>query len=330
MLGELRGINYEKLASQTALILSKTESKYVSALSPLLFRETGLPIDEATPADLEHLQHFSGFDHFFSSEMMIEIYRELFAGLGFRVERQSNVEIDSESRPRKQTRAFCAPIRIPGEVKLVLNLIGGQVRYREFLCASGETQLFAWTSQNLYPEFRIGGDPAVQDAWGMLFGNLLLEEHWLLGTFGFVESKRFRQALRVFRLAAVRQNSARLGYQVDFHLGKLSGNAGAHYIEWMTDAARVQYDEAEHLRDVTDSLYPADFLRACAFEAQMREYLKTQFGVRWWTSRKAGEMLIDLWNTGQRHGVEDLATMIGMGELDFDWLAAELVNEMEG
>lgn len=31
-------------------------------------------------------------------------------------------------------------------------------------------------------------------------------------------------------------------------------------------------------------------------------------------------MLIDLWNTGQRYGVEDLARMIGLGELDFECL----------
>jgi hypothetical protein len=330
MLCELRGMDYEQLASQAALILSKTESKYVSALSSLLIRETGLPIDEATLADLEYMQRFSGFDHFFSRERMIETYRELFAGLGFRVERQSNVEVDSEPHPGKQSQAFCAPVRIPGEIKLVINLIGGQERYREFLRASGQTQLFAWTSQNLYPEFRIGGDPAVHLAWGMLVENLMLEEHWLMGTFGFVESKRFRQALEVLRLAVMRQNSASLGYQVDFHSGRLSGNAGARYAESMTDAVRVQCDETGHLRDVTDSLYPADFLRACAFEAQMREYLKTRFGVRWWVSRKAGEMLIDLWNTGQRYRVEELATMIGLGELDIDWLAAELVKKIEG
>jgi hypothetical protein len=330
MLSELRGIDYEKLSTETALILSGTESRYVSVLSPLIVRETGLPIDEATLADLRYLHRFGRFDHFFSPERMIETYRELFAGLGFKVEGQSNVEIDTEPRPRKQSRAFCAAVRIPGEIKLVLNLIGGQARYREFLHAAGQTQLFAWTSQNIYPEFRIGGDPGVEIAWGMFFEHLLLEEPWLLGNFGFADSKGFRQALEVLRLAVVRQNSARLRYQVDFHSGRLSGNAGASYAESMTDAVRVQCDETGHLRDVTDSLDPADFLRASAFEAQLREHLKTRFGLRWWISRKAGEMLIDLWNTGHRYGVEELARLIGLGELDFDWLTAEMLREIEG
>jgi hypothetical protein len=73
----------------------------------------------------------------------------------------------------------------------------------------------------------------------------------------------------------------------------------------------------------------AHSLRARAFESQLREHLKTKFGLRWWASRKVGETLIDLWNTGQRHSVEELASMIGFGAMDFEWLTAELLEGSE-
>jgi hypothetical protein len=98
----------------------------------------------------------------------------------------------------------------------------------------------------------------------------------------------------------------------------------------MTDAARVRFDGTQRLRALDDAFHSADFLRASAFEAQMREYLKTHFGLRWWASSKAGETLIDIWNTGRRYAVEDLASMIGLGPLDFDWLASELLESLEG
>ena len=44
----------------------------------------------------------------------------------------------------------------------------------------------------------------------------------------------------------------------------------------------------------------------------------------------AGETLIDIWNTGRRYTVEELASMIGLGALDFDWLASESLESMEG
>jgi hypothetical protein len=330
MLHELRGLDYEGLAERARGVLSKTESGYVNALAGLLPRETGVSIDDATQADLGFLQRFPRFDHFFPRERMLGVYRELFAALGFSAEKQSNLAIDPEPRPGKEPRAFCSPIRVPDEIKLSINLTGGQANYREFLREAGRSQLYAWTSRNLHPEFRLGGDRAVVEAWGLLFENLTADERWLMATFGFVENMEFRRALAAFRLMSLRQRGALLVYEVEFHSGRLSGGAGTLYAELMTDAARVRFDGTERLRSLDAALHSADFLRASAFESQMREYLKTHFGLRWWASRKAGETLIDLWNTGRRHTLEELASMIGLGALDFDWLASDLLETLEG
>jgi hypothetical protein len=324
MQGELHGIDYQRLAEAAKVVLSKTESAYVLALSRLFARKIEIPMDEASQADLGYLYRFDEFDHFFSRGRMIEIYRELFTDLGFKVDKQENVELDSAARPEKGS--FCSPIRVPEEIKLVTDLTGGQMNYREFLRAAGQAQNYAWTSANLYPEFRIGSERAVKASWGMLLENLMFDRHWLLGTFGFIESEWFRHVLAILRLMAVRAAVARLDYELEFYSG--GGNTGARYTELMTDAVRVKFDEAGHLRDVSDDLHPANYLRACALESQLREHLKSKFGLRWWASRKAGEMLIDLWNMGERYTVEELASIIGLGKLDFDWLAAELLDQI--
>jgi hypothetical protein len=290
----------------------------------MLLREADVSIDEATAADLPYLQRYARFDAFFTREQMLWIYRELFSNLGFSTHDQSNIELDSTARPGKQSQAFSSPIRVPDEIKLSLNLAAGQRNYSEMLRASGQSQSAAWTSRNLYPEFQTGGDGGVAEAWGMLFENLLLNESWLMGTFGFVESAEFRRSLAVLRTMKLRQQAAKLIYETEFHSEKLSSGAGQRYAELMTDAVRVKFDGAECLREVSDDFRSANYLRAAAFEAQMRDYLKTKFGSRWWASAKAGETLIDLWNTGQRHSVEELAAMIGLGELDFDSLVTTL------
>jgi hypothetical protein len=324
---ELRGVDGEKLAERARLFLSKTESAYASAISGLFAREAGVSVDEATRADIGFLQRFDRFDHFFPRERMLGLYRELFVALGFDAEKQPNVEVDTTPQPQP---AFCAPIRVPDEIKLIVNPVGGQANYREFLRESGHAQHFAWTSRNIYPEFRIGGDGAVQRAWGMLLENLTLDGRWLMGALGFAENAPFRQALAAFKLMAARRYAALLTYESEFHSERLANSAGARYAELMTDAVRARFDEADCLRDLDDEFYSESFLRGCLFESQLREYLKTQFGLRWWASRKAGETLIDLWNTGQRYTVEELAAMIGLGELDFDWLASELLEQVEG
>lgn len=316
----MRGLDFGKLANSAEKILEKTESRYVSALAAMLPREVGVSLDEATAADLLRLRRYARFDVFFPREQMLRVYRELFADLGFNTDKQTNVELDTAARPGKQPQAFCSPIRVPDEIKLVANLTGGQANYGDFLRVAGQAQSAAWTSRNLPPEFQLGGDAAVPMAWAMLLENLLLEESWLAGTFGFVESAEFRRSLSVLRTMKLRHQAAKFRYELEFHSGNLTSGIGQRYAELMTDAVRVQFDEADCLREVSDDFRPADFLRAAAFEAQMRETLKTQFGSRWWASRKAGETLIDLWNTGQQYSAEELAAMIGLDELDFDLL----------
>jgi hypothetical protein len=320
----MREIDYEALAAKAMAFLSRTEESATSALKQFFAREFALPLDSATPAELSYLKSFRRLDHFFPHEQMIKVYRELFAGLGFNSDRQPNIEIEivAEPRPRNEGRPDCYPIRIPEEIKIIAGTTGGQRIYRRFLRAAGHAQNYAWTSRNLKYEFRIGGDRAVIESWGMLFDNLRLDKDWLLRTQDFAESLEFRQTAGLQRLLAIRRQAAKLNYEVEFHSGKV-GNAGPRYAELLTGATGIRIDESEYLRDLSDTIYPADFFRASAFESQLREYLKTKFGTRWWASSKAGEMLIDLWNTGQRYQIDELASMIGLGELDFDWLATE-------
>ncbi len=183
------------------------------------------------------------------------------------------------------------------------------------------------SNSSLPPEFRYvtpWGDRALELAWGLLFENLLLDASWLMGTFGLVDSLRFRQSLAALRLMNLRRHAAQSVFEYEFFSGKLVGTAADRYAESMGWSWQVEVEGREYSRAISPTLASADYLRAAAFEAQLREYLKSAFGAQWWTSRKAGEMLIDLWNTGQRHGVEELASLIGLGKPDYDWLAEDL------
>lgn len=76
-----------------------------------------------------------------------------------------------------------------------------------------------------------------------------------------------------------------------------------------------------HTRDTHEQLPPALYLRARLFATALGEYFRTRYGHRWWAARKAADELIDLWNTGARYTVEELASLAGLGELNFDLLA---------
>jgi hypothetical protein len=328
MLGELDGVDYARLAAAVAPLVARTEGAYVSALAPLLAHDAGVSLDEATEADLGRLLRPADFGQFFPPSMLRRVYAETFAGLGIKVEKQSNLELDDEPRPGKRGDAFCAPVRVPDEVKLVLNPAGGPADYQALLREAGRAERFAWTSRGLHPEFRYGGDAATLDCFAFLFNHLVHDEVWLADHLGFTAAGGFLHRLAVHKLLAVRRAAAQLTYEVELHAGQLASGAGARYAELLTDAARVRHDEAGRLRDAGDAMASAARLRAWAFEAQLREDLKTRYGARWWTSRKAGETLIDLWNTGGRYRAEEMAKLIGLGDLSFDWLASDLLRQI--
>lgn len=326
---ELHGLDYEELAARSSSLLSQTEGQYVSALAQLLEQDAQLPLEQATQADLPYLRRLTQFDQFFPREWLRGVYRETLAGLGIRTDKQEQIEIDDEPRPQKDSRAFCIPIRIPDEIKLVINPVGGQLDYQAFFHEAGHAQHFAWTSRHLSPEFQFSGDYAVTETYAFLFNYLLLEAQWLAEMLCFSESSSFLKRLAVHKLMMVRRYAAKLTYEVQLYAGKLAGTAGVRYAELLSDALRVRYDETEHLADLDDGFYAANYLRAWALETQLRDYLKSKYGSRWWTSRKAGELLIDSWNTGYRYQAEELASLLGLGELSFDWLASELLEQVK-
>lgn len=325
-------LDFEKLAQQAVQLLTQTESRFAARLKPLLLREAQLDLAEATPADLRYIQALPRAGSFFPDYRWLEVYSELGANLGFKTSQQKHVEIDGAARANKQARPFCAPVQIPTEIKLSVQpefaAHGQHLFYESLLQAAGETQLFAWTSSELLYEFRVPQDNALRSAWGTLFKQLLHEPEFLLGTFAFPDNAAFRQTLATLRLLQVRRTAALAQYEIELWADKLRETAGPRFVELLSDATQVRHDDSAHLRAVRQPLQACAQLRGWVFEAQFREYLKTQFGTRWWLSRKAGEMLIDLWNCGQRYSPEELAALIGLGPLDFEWLGQELLNAL--
>ncbi len=323
-----RGVDYETLAAQLQSFLTQTESAYAAALSSALLREAHVTLDEATGADLPYFQRLARFDQVFPAWQRKHAYRETFSGLGILTYQQTNVVLDDEARPHKSSKSAHFPIRVPDEIKVLITPQDGARSFASLLHESGHAQQFAWTSRNLYPEFQYSGDGAVREVFALLFAGLLSDPRWLGDVLSYHESHEFRHLLAVQKLLWLRRYIAKLQYEVELHAGQLASTAGTRYVELLTDAVRVRYDETEHLRDVADGLVVADALRAAAFEAQLREQLKTKFGSRWWTARKAGDYLIDLWNTGGRYPAEEMAQMIDLGAWSFDWLAAECLANL--
>jgi hypothetical protein len=315
-------VDYQLLAAEMSVFQTLTENDYADAFGEFCRSEGQIAREEAIAADLPLFERMERFDRFFANGNLNTIYHTLFADLGFRPGQQENLTLDFTPQARKRYRAACFAIRIPEEIKLVLNPAGNSTDYPRLLATAARAQHFAWTSETLRDELRVPGDGGLAAGWAALFASLFAEPSWLVETFGFVENREFRRLLAITELMRVRCDAAQLCYETELFGDRLAGTAAPRYVELLSDGVRVQYDQAGHL--VTESLAAADRLRGRALAMQMREHLKTRYGHAWWRARKAGEMISDIWNTGHRYRVEELASIIGLGSLDYDWLSAEM------
>ncbi|HSB07961.1 MAG TPA: hypothetical protein VLM38_00505 [Blastocatellia bacterium] len=319
----LRRLNYSDLALQASSFVARTESVYLTRLDDLLRRDLGVTIDEAERSDAMCLSHLTRFDERFPSRQMLRVYRETMAGLGIRTDAQSNISIDSEPRRRKNPRAFCMPISIPDEVKLVIRPAGGQSDYQALLHESGHAQHYGWASGALPSEFKYTGDYALTETYAFLFNHLISDGDWLAAFLGFAENAEFVRAAMLARLVSIRRYSAKLMYEIELHKDDDLAKSARVYAELQTSATCFKTEPTEFLFDLDDSFYSASYLRAWAFEISLREHLKTRFGIRWWASQRAGGFLKELWETGDRYTADEMAAQIGIGPIAFDPLIDE-------
>jgi hypothetical protein len=335
---EIMRTDFERLAKLTDSFLERTESAYTSALARAVARDLpDVSFDDLQHADFFFFQRMTQLDPFFPAQDLMTTYAAAMRGLGIRVEQQQNIHIDAEARPFKNPRAACFRINPPMDVRLLIAPVGGAYDYTVLFHEAGHAQHFGWSSRDLcrkHPEFLYAFDLGTSEGYAFLFSHLFQDAEWLVEHRPGVSPSQARQIVRSLALLTcgnVRRRCASLNYEIELHDSSnlLSERLAASYSDLLSQATHFRRSPALYLTDVDDGFYSAAYLRAWAFEVALREHLRTRWGRRWWASRKACDELIDLWNVSSRYTVEELAGLIGFGEISFDLLADSLIAAMK-
>ncbi|HZH32883.1 MAG TPA: hypothetical protein VEY11_19095 [Pyrinomonadaceae bacterium] len=292
-------------------------------------------------ADSLFLARLAHLDPFFAASELRPTYEATLGGLGIRAGRQSNVRIETTAaEPARARLPACLALRPPEDVRLVYRAEGGASYYRKFFEAAGRTQHFAWVSRDLnarYPELVHAPVETTRAAFAFLFGDLLTDAPWLAAQRNVrpAEAGEIARSFAFVELQQTRRACVRLRQQraLEGATQTRSEHLAGTYATALEEALGIRAHPALFLRDLVPAgahdprgdeathLPPAVYLRARLFAAALGEYFRTRHGHRWWTSNKAADELIDVWNTGSRYTVEELAALLGLGALNFDLLA---------
>lgn len=340
LLSGITDVEAKSLGAAADSFLERTAAVYATKLFEWSARH--LPAASAREpvyADSLFFARLTHLDPFFTASQLRSTYEATMSGLGIRIGRQSNLRLETITAEFDRMRAACLAVKPPDDVRLVYLSEGGASYYQKFFEAAGRAQNFAWVSRDLaarYPELVYAPDEATRAGFAFLFGDLFTDASWLAAhrnvrpweaseiarAFTLVELHRTRRACVCVQQQRVLEQAAETRSE---HLAE-------SYATALEEATRFRAHPSLFLRDLVPGglhdgagdgarLPPIVYVRARLFGAALGEYFRTRYGHRWWSTNKAADELIDMWNTGSRYTVEELASLTGLGALNFDLLA---------
>lgn len=322
---DVRGIDFKELERTMQNFLEQTSSLYVKIMDRAMKERMGIRLMDAERHDLIYFMRAEEFDNHFRKEEAVNTLKHTLANMGIYLEKQKNIYIDAEERPKKSPRAFCAPIRIPEDVKLVIMPEGGHNDYAALFHEAGHAEHFACVNPSLAIEYKWLGDNSVTESFASLLEYLMMDENWLMQytKMGENEAKEYLSFLGLITLYALRRYGAKLSYEIRLHSEGLEG-ADDFYKQVMEKHLGYRESKNHYLIDVDDGFYCTQYIQAWIFEAQLRTWLKKEYGEEWFNNPKAGEFLTSLWSQGQKYNVTELAQQLGYKGLDIQPLTAIL------
>ena len=308
---QLSGIDLADLERQTEALLAATEAEYEPVVEPELQRHLGLGFGEVRRSDLPAFFRAPTLDAAFPPERALPAVRQTLAGLGIDIDAQDNVIVDAELRPTKTPRAFCAPVRVPGEVYLMISPQGGRDDTQTLLHEAGHTEHFAHVQPGLSFERRLLGDNSFTEAFAFLFQYLAENPAWLEDVLG-VDGAPPAGYAQAVKLIFLRRYSAKLAYERRLHAaGADLAAMPEEYARRLSAAVHVDWPRGTWIADVDPFFYAACYIRAWATERALRAHLIDQFGERWFKEPAAGDVLKQIWSKGQRALAEELLEELG-------------------
>ncbi|HET6361210.1 MAG TPA: hypothetical protein VFH11_04055 [Gemmatimonadota bacterium] len=324
----LSGIDFDELESRTTALLAETADPYDDLLAHFGRRALpGVDLRGMWTHDLSRLFHGEEFAPLFPGESMVPSIERMVSAMGLDLTAGGRIELDIEERPSKTPRAFCATIRIPDEVKLVLQPYGGHDDWSTFLHELGHALHFANVDPEQPLEFRRMGDNGVTEGWAMTFDHLMLLPSFLRRVAGIRDPEPYLRFAAFRELAALRRYSAKLSYERSLHGDGPEPARADEYATRLSNATRARTPRELWIEDVDPHFYCVRYLRAWMFAGAVHAELRDRYDVDWFLNPRSGPFLAELWALGQEGRVEDLAReRLGVELLGFGPLM-EMIDE---
>jgi len=324
----LSGLSLTGLRAQCEQFLRDTQAMWDDTFPEFLTRVLGVKAKEATRADALALFRAREFDAYFPAREMEARVQKQTREMGVDPLASGRITLDTSEREGKRSRAFCAPVRVPEEVYLVLRPHGGQTDWSTFLHELGHALHFAYARPDYPFEYRWLGDNSVTESYAMLFDGLMQDAGWLKRYTDLGETRvhSFTRSAGFEELHYLRRYCAKFIYETELYGGDTRWSSLPDlYVDLLSTATSFAYPRSDAFVDIDPGYYSARYLRAWQLQALLDETLTARYNEDWWRNPRAGPWIVQsLFMEGQRELAHELATRVSGQSLSFDPLVREI------
>ena len=276
--------------------LKRTEEEYRDLAGEIFAGYLGLRWGEVENFDIPFLMSGVKFSDFRVDDPL-GILKKTLNFMGLNLDEFKNLHIDHEFRPKKSPRAFCAPIRVPDEVVVVVKPSGSFSDISVLFHEMGHALHFSNTAKDLPAVYRLMGRSGTSEIFAFNFQYIADSEGWVREFFG--KDGEFLRYRRFAYLYLRRRYAAKVIYETKLFSGDNWEDIGPNlYSEILTSATGVFHPPYNYFWDLDFGFYSVDYSQAWEAEENLREYLKHEFGEDWYFNGQSGEFLKELWRTG--------------------------------
>jgi hypothetical protein len=217
----------------------------------------------------------------------------------------SSIRVDDVDRPGKNASAFCSGIKIPTDVRISYRKSNPLEDFSSVFHEFGHGIHFASIDPHASFADRYGVASGVAEIFSIFFEGLIHEKLYLTGELGMSEAvaediiRRFQFNSLFFSAFYAANSILKLTY---WHDGLAFESLDELYSDLTERFLGIRYPgEYWKLHHVMPEyiLYSPSYLVAAVRTVELRNYLASRFGEKYWTERGAGKEVLELMRPGQ-------------------------------
>lgn len=323
---ELSGVAFDDYLKPLEAILRDTEDTYRDQMQWHLKRAFDIPLERARRHDVLALFGLEETASWFPQADLIPCLERWLDDWGWSVADVTNLRL--ERHASVAGGAYCAPFRIPTEIRLALTPTSGLRGYAQALRETGKALCLASFPHEAPTAWRCFPDPSLLEAQAELGAGLVSTPRWLTIYRQVLSPRELLTRAHLERLFIVRRYIGKCLYERTLYEDFVLDGKEEAYRDALRKACGFSYPEAYHLHDSEPGFTTFWSVRGWFLAAHLRQQLRRQYADEWFREPDALEALRDFWASSPYHTIETLVERLGGSMLDVTPIVADLLSEL--